>query len=143
MTRIPNKSLPSLNINTIIVYYSSFFCPLLLNFIVLPTIFFYINFYYHYHHYHYLLIPLYHHCYYCIFAIASVFFTWGRPELTLGTNSECPYSMGLRLINMTWWSSPHEADEGTLWFGQSSNNACSNQMTLMHLLFKANLFLKR
>ena len=47
--------------------------------------------------------------------------TCGRKEFTLGTNRECPYSIGLTFIIMRLWSSFFVAD-AVLCFGHSSNN---------------------
>ena len=44
--------------------------------------------------------------------------TCGRHESTLGTNSECPYSIGLAFIIIWWRSFPDVC------FGHSSNNTC-------------------
>ena len=46
--------------------------------------------------------------------------TCGRQELTLGASSECPYSMGLTLIIMRWWSLL-EVPDTVLCVGHSSN----------------------
>ena len=46
--------------------------------------------------------------------------TCGRQEFTLGTNRECPYSIGLTLIIMRWWSS-FALTAAVSCVGQSSN----------------------